>query len=105
MVQRTLGRAGTERPRSRGREPSSVGRLERYCGAARRNNHGATCHCARNRADCRHPLSSAGDDISNFGTPGYYVLDAAGRIRFDTAEDEATLLAQVGSLRAGRAGR
>jgi thiol-disulfide isomerase/thioredoxin len=37
--------------------------------------------------------------FANFGTPMYYVLDSAGRIRFDYAEDPMLLLAQVGSLK------
>ncbi len=33
--------------------------------------------------------------FGNFGTPAYYVLDAAGRVRFTWADGEAELLAQV----------
>jgi hypothetical protein len=33
--------------------------------------------------------------FANFGTPAYYVLDGAGRIRFDWVNGEAELIAQV----------
>lgn len=36
--------------------------------------------------------------FANFGTPGYRVLDAAGRIRFDYVESAAELIARVGAL-------
>jgi hypothetical protein len=36
--------------------------------------------------------------FANFGTPAYYVLDSTGRIRFDFADGEAELIAQVDAL-------
>jgi hypothetical protein len=38
--------------------------------------------------------------FASFGTPAYYVLDEAGRIRFNTVNGEAELIAQVEALRA-----
>jgi hypothetical protein len=43
--------------------------------------------------------SETANAFANFGTPAYYVLDGAGRIRFNSIEDDqAELLAQVGAL-------
>ena len=37
--------------------------------------------------------------FANFGTPAYYAIDAAGRIRFDQVSDEAQLFGQLEALR------
>lgn len=47
--------------------------------------------------DTRAEMATA---FANFGTPTYYVLDAAGRIRFDRVDGEAELIAQVEALNA-----
>lgn len=46
--------------------------------------------------DTRHEVASA---FRNFGTPAYYVLDRAGRIRFTRASTEDELLVQVAAVR------
>lgn len=46
--------------------------------------------------DVRGEMKSA---FNTFGTPAYFVLDGAGRIRFDRIDDEAELIAQVDALR------
>jgi thiol-disulfide isomerase/thioredoxin len=47
--------------------------------------------------DTRSEMLSA---FASFGTPAYYVLDEAGRIRFNEVNEEAELIAQVEALRA-----
>lgn len=39
--------------------------------------------------------------FANFGTPTYYVIDAAKQVRFDHADGEAEIIAQVDALKAG----
>ncbi len=43
--------------------------------------------------------SSAMKAFNTFGTPAYYVIDRAGRIRFDEVGEEAELIAQVDAVR------
>ncbi|MEP6730456.1 MAG: redoxin domain-containing protein [bacterium] len=45
--------------------------------------------------DARGEMSAA---FTNFGTPAYYVLDGAGRIRFDHVSEAAELIAQMDAL-------
>ena len=43
--------------------------------------------------------------FANFGTPAYYVLDSSGRIRFDWADGEAELIAQLDAITASGGAR
>jgi thiol-disulfide isomerase/thioredoxin len=52
--------------------------------------------------DSRGELKQA---FANFGTPAYYVLDNSGRIRFDWADGEAELIAQLDAITPSRGGR
>ncbi len=47
--------------------------------------------------DARARLASA---MRNFGTPGYFVLDRSGRVRFTSAEQVPDLIGQIEALRA-----
>ncbi|MEO5815945.1 MAG: redoxin domain-containing protein [Gemmatimonadaceae bacterium] len=49
--------------------------------------------------DTRSEMRSA---FASFGTPAYYVIDEAGRIRFSEVNGEAELIAQVEALRSER---